>query len=118
MTFQQSNQDFSAELLAAADMGYSKRVQDVLERFQNSDCSNERGESAIWKACKRGHLEILELLLRAGADVNQASKDGSTPLLVAAQHGQLVMLRRLMEVGAGADLNKATFRGHTPPLGS
>ena len=118
VTFQQTIEDFSDELLGAAEMGYTKKVQDVLERFQNPDCidRDDVGESAVFKASKRGHLEVLELLLRAKANVNLAAKDGKTPLLVAAEMGQLSVVRRLIEASndGADDLDKATFRGHTP----
>ena len=76
----------------------------MLERFQNPDCKTAAGETAIMKASKRGDLDILELLLRAGADVNHTAENGSTPLLVAAEHGQLVVVRRLVGAGADSDL--------------
>ena len=116
VTFQQTTEDFGDELLVAAEMGYTKRVQEILESFQNPDCvsPDEAKESAVFKACKRGHLEVLELLLRAGADLTHPASDGKTPLLIAAEHGQLALVRRLVEAGAHTDLDKETQRGHTP----
>ena len=116
VTFQQTTEDFGDELLVAAEMGYTKRVQQILESFQNPDCvsPDEAKESAVFKACKRGHLEALELLLRAGADLTHPASDGKTPLLIAAEHGQLALVRRLVEAGAHTDLDKETQRGHTP----
>ena len=33
----------------------------------------------------QGHVDVIELLLEHGADVNQAKSDGATPLFAAAQ---------------------------------
>ena len=33
----------------------------------------------------QGHVDVIELLLQNGANVNKAKKDGATPLFAAAQ---------------------------------
>ena len=49
---------------------------------------------------------------RAGADLNKASGDGSTAMLVAIQNGHYDVARYLVE--KGADINKANEKGWTP----
>ena len=51
-------------------------------------------------------------MLEANADKDKALKDGTTPLCVAAQTGQLDVARLLLE--AKADMNKAPQGGRTP----
>ena len=44
------------------------------------------GVTALIFAAQKGDMESVKLLLDAGADVNQASADGTTPLLAALYH--------------------------------
>jgi ankyrin repeat protein len=52
-----------------------------------------------------GHLEVVEALLAAQADVNKASNDGETPLHWASYKGHLEVVKALL--AAQADVNKA-----------
>lgn len=45
------------------------------------------GWSPLHEACNHGWLEVAELLLRAGADVNARGLDDDTPLHDAAING-------------------------------
>jgi ankyrin repeat protein len=47
-----------------------------------------------------------------GAEVNEASYVGETPLVIAANFGHETVVRALIEVGA--DINKAINDGRTP----
>jgi ankyrin repeat protein len=51
-------------------------------------------------------------LLRAGADVNTADKNGKTALYVAVLHGHLYIAERLID--AGASVNRADKEGLAP----
>lgn len=48
--------------------------------------------SSTWsnKCCYSGHDKVVDTLIRNGADVNSADNDGITPLLLAAQEGNLL----------------------------
>ena len=51
-------------------------------------------------------------LISKGADPNRAARNGLTPLYVAAQHGNLIVMEFLID--SGADVNSKTTRGNTP----
>lgn len=51
-------------------------------------------------AAIRGHLEVVELLIRAGADVNAASASGRTPVALAADLGRVDVLVAFLRAGA------------------
>lgn len=51
-------------------------------------------------ACTAGHHGCLELLLEAGADVNQQNKRGHTPLFVAVNGGHFFAVQFLLRKGA------------------
>lgn len=62
-------------------------------------------------ACFGGHVEIVRYLIQMKADVNAASDNGTTALMVAARQGNPELVRILLN--AGADPNKTTESGET-----
>jgi ankyrin repeat protein len=70
------------------------------------------GLTALLFAARQGALDCVQLLVKAGADVNQASVDGSSPLLVAVQNGYYGIASFLLERGANPNL--ANNKGWTP----
>jgi ankyrin repeat protein len=88
--------------------------------------------TALWRAARSADLELMQLLLDHGADVNKASRNDSTPLMSAAQAGSLgggagnrdehsatdadliKAIRLCMEYGG--DVNAADSTGMTPLL--
>ncbi len=67
--------------------------------------------SGLRMASDCGHNDGLKLLIKAGADLNQATDDGATPLFIASQEGLVEVMEILVK--AGADLNQ-TWNGATP----
>lgn len=78
----------------------------------------------LWEAATGAHSEIVDVLLEAGADANQANtSDNSTPLSAAANRGALLVVQRLVRVDGillnvpnndgATPLWRATLRGHT-----
>src|SRR3981081_1708561 len=50
-----------------------------------------------------GHtLELTDLLIRSGADVKAANREGVTPLAMASLYGNAAMIERLLKAGADA----------------
>ena len=59
-----------------------------------------------------GRLEVAKHLIASGALVNQAKKDGSTPLYIASCNGHLEVAKHL--IASGALVNNANNRRRTP----
>lgn len=68
------------------------------------------GTNALQQAAESGDTAVAELLIRAGANVNQPFKDGRTPLWWAAKNGHTAMVELLIK--SGADVN-ANAKGRT-----
>lgn len=45
------------------------------------------GATALYEACKNGHVHIVEFLLSQKADANKPGKTGLLPIHIAAQRG-------------------------------
>ncbi|KAM3960358.1 protein fem-1 homolog B [Aphomia sociella] len=69
------------------------------------------GATALWCAAGAGHLNIVKRLVRAGANVNHATKTLSTPLRAACFDGRLDIVQYL--VRHGADIHKANKYNNT-----
>ena len=66
----------------------------------------------LYLAADQGHTHVVMELIKAGADLNQATSEGSTPLYIAAQNGHEGIVALLIQ--AGADVRKASKSGCTP----
>jgi ankyrin repeat protein len=70
------------------------------------------GLAALHYAVRQGNVEAVDALLDRGADINQVSADGTTPLMLATINGQFDLAMHLLERGADATI--ATTAGGTP----
>jgi uncharacterized protein len=75
--------------------------------------SAKGGLTALHHAARQGHTRAAIALLDAGADINQKSGDGHTPLLVALVNGQFDMSMLFVERGANPN-RAADGLGVTP----
>lgn len=71
-------------------------------------CTQQR----MLRAVEQGDTRILEMLIRAGMDVNHIGDGGWTPLMVAAFNGQ--EKAALMLIEAGATVNARDRSGYSP----
>ncbi|XP_041980846.1 protein fem-1 homolog CG6966 isoform X2 [Aricia agestis] len=69
------------------------------------------GAPPLWCAAAAGHLPLVRLLVRAGANVNSTTRTHSTPLRAACFDGHYEIVRFLVE--NGADIEIANRHGHT-----
>jgi ankyrin repeat protein len=64
----------------------------------------ETGFSLLNKAVEKGNIEILQLLLDRGCELNLVSPAGETALVNACLHGRDVVVKFLLEAGADPNL--------------
>ena len=105
-------------LLAAASAGDARRVKQCLKRGHDPAKADGDGATALHYASAQGNLAIIELLAnwrKRNPDVLNI-QDGlhSTPLLLAAEHGQAEAIRLLARLGA--DLELRDIHHETPLL--
>jgi len=69
------------------------------------------GAPPLWCAAAAGHLDIVKLLSKSGANVNSTTKTNSTPLRAACFDGHYEIVKYLVE--HNADIEVANRHGHT-----
>ncbi|OLQ12301.1 Kinase D-interacting substrate of 220 kDa [Symbiodinium microadriaticum] len=99
-------------LVAAASRGSMAEVESLLQLPQDPDLRDFwRGRTALFCACCEGHVEIVRLLLEAGANTG-AKSSGYTALIFSSKEGHIEIVRLLLE--AGADLEAGEPDNCTP----
>ncbi|KAL6909249.1 putative ankyrin repeat protein [Trichoderma evansii] len=97
--------------------GLKEIVMILLEDGQDIEGKDEHNWTALHMAARRGHAELVQLLVDKGARVNAVSKvptssvSGATALHWAAQNGHEKVLEILLKNGAEIDLQ--TLHGET-----
>ena len=72
------------------------------------------GMTALLHAAREGHIEAATALLDGGANIDQVSADGTSPLLMASLNGQFDLT--LVLIGRGADPDLAASTDGATPL--
>jgi ankyrin repeat protein len=102
---------FTLALAEAASAGEAAAVEQLLAHGALPDAAGPvepEQPLPLWEAARQGHLDIVERLLRAGAQVNARTQLGCA-LPAAAEAGHLAIVERLLS--AGADPAGTDWRG-------
>ena len=59
--------------------------------------ATQHGQTALMLAASHGRLDMVQLLVEAGADVNIRDEDGSTALMCSAEHGHAHIVKYLLQ---------------------
>src|SRR5437867_1580760 len=87
------------EAVEAQDAG---ALEQLAAEVKDINAPFEGGRTALHEAAARGHLELVQVLLAAGADASVRDDDGETALLKAALNGQSAVVGILLPL-AGDD---------------
>jgi cytohesin len=93
-----ANDGLDLDVVAAADQA---AADFAFGRTQNTDGG---GLSALVFAARQGNMDCVKALVEAGADVNQTTHYGWTPLLVATQNRHYQIGKYLLEHGANPNI--------------
>lgn len=93
-------------------MGDEESVENFLRIGFSPDTCNAQGVPLVCLAVRNGHRQVVELLLARNVNVNVLSEDrGNSPLMEAANRGDIHSARRFLE--NGADPNLVSKSGQT-----
>src|SRR6516162_2663895 len=98
------------DIVTAAEDGDLEKVKEILRTNPKLAC--EPGEGPIHWAAKFNHIDIIEELIKHGADPNARDAEGRTPLHYAAAADALDAAKFLIK--NHADLNPEDELGYTP----
>jgi len=102
-----------ADLYMAASSGKATKVQEMIDAQVSPDVRVARGKTPLLVAVERNHIEVVRVLIQAGARVNVDDWENTTPLLRAAQKGRRTIAIELIQHGAGVN---ARGPGRITPL--
>ncbi len=92
-------------LFGAVDRGDRQRVESLLQAGVNPNIPEPLAQrTALVQAAFKEDLEIVKMLIAAGADINQESSS-FTPLTAATYYGNTEIVKFLLEVGADVKIS-------------
>ncbi|XP_021904209.1 ankyrin-1 [Carica papaya] len=106
-----SQSDAGTPLIWAAGHGQQDAVKVLLEHHANPNAETEDNITPLLSAVAAGSLACLDLLVKAGGNVN-VTAGGATPLHIAADNGSPEIINCLLK--AGADPNVIDEDGQKP----
>ena len=96
--------------IADAAMNKNKdAVRSLLQKKVDVNAPQVDGTTALHWAVRANDLETADLLIRAGATVSAANREGVTPMQLAAINGSAPMLEKLIKAGANPNAPLSKF---------
>lgn len=102
------------QLLKAVGQGRVGRVEWLLKRGANANAKKSYGATALMLSFNNEQLS--RLLIAAGADVNATACGDQTPLMWAADKGNIGVCKLLIESGANVNARPNDFSCYQTPL--
>jgi uncharacterized protein len=90
----------SSPLADAAQRQNREAIRSLLRQKADVNAPQVDGTTALHWAVRLDDLETADVLIRAGAKVSVANREGVTPLQLAALNGNAAMIEKLVKAGA------------------
>ena len=100
-----ANSTCTIGLYLASFFGLNTVAQAMIELGADINAKCGAFGTALEAAVRYGHEKIVKMLIAAGADVSGGEK-GDGPLYIACQSGNVQIIRRLIEAGAGSSVKQ------------
>jgi hypothetical protein len=110
-SYRTSPQKSWSPLMQLCFAGHTERVRSLLIQRPNIAQADADGHQAIHLAALQGYTDIVELLIKVGADLNAITARLNTPLILAAAGGHLAVVELLLE--HDVSVNHARYDGRT-----
>ncbi|MEP6789278.1 MAG: ankyrin repeat domain-containing protein [Acidobacteriota bacterium] len=92
-------------IACASTGGYTDVVKELIKAGANVYNKDDWWPTLI-TAARNERIETMDVLLKAGADINMRSYDGRTAIMYAAGEGKIYSVRFLIEKGADLNIRK------------
>jgi ankyrin repeat protein len=98
---EEEKEQLNIALISAVRKKETEEVQRILHEGADPNASDTDGSSALWIATNDNHIDSVQKLCGAGANVNLIDPDfGQTPLMSAAELNSVPAINCLLEAGA------------------
>lgn len=106
MSSKSARDALSQKLLESAERGNNNEVLDLISKGAQVNYVSKTSEKSnpLHAAARNDHVDALNVLLYAGADVNAKDSNGNTSLHIACQNGHLSIAKALLDRGADTSL--------------
>lgn len=111
--FLEASWDRNGEVKDADGLKYTLDGLIKLIGKDNINHEDANGYTALMRACSDRRSNNVELLIKAGADVNHVGSSGMTALIAAAEGNNYLAIQDLLGVGAGANIDHVDKYGKT-----
>ncbi|CAG2186086.1 unnamed protein product [Mytilus edulis] len=98
----------------------SKNLREVVSRVNRNNyihphinMQRENGTTSLYIACENGHLELLKMLLRYGADATLKKNTDDSPLSVACENGHTAIVNEILR-NTDVDKDYQNKNGYSP----
>ena len=98
-------------LIEAVKISDAKTVRSLILQHADVNVAETDGSTALHWAAQRDNLDLIEILLGAGANAKSANRYNITPLSLACINGNAAIIERLLKAGASA--NDTSEEGQT-----
>lgn len=89
------------DFFKAVELDRPAMVRSLLERGFDPNTPDPRGQVGLYLALRGEAFQVAEVLLQhPDTKIDQANAQGETPLMIAALHGRLPWVQRLLDRGA------------------
>ena len=105
------------KLSRSCEGGNLKVCQELIKQGEDINCRDHRGMTALMIAAENGRVQIVQLLVKEGANLDFTSeqmRSGYTALMIAVVEGHQEIVKLLID--AGADLNLTDIVGRTASM--
>src|SRR5215467_12662793 len=99
----------SPDVADAAMKGNKAEVRRLVQQKADVNAPQVDGTTALHWAVQSNDLEMVDVLLRAGAKPSTANKAGAPPMLIATESGNTAIIERLLAAGADPDAGLTEF---------
>ena len=106
-----ANTALPASLPDLAEAGERAAVMEMLAAGADVNTPSVDGTTALHWAVYKNDLELVEALLKQGADPDKSNDYHASPMTVAAVHGDFAIMKALVD--AGGDIESPNTEGQT-----